>query len=180
MDTSRTTTATLLALAATLALLAGALARDTDYCYQNESEKYILFASKTAYEFVRDSRRGAEILPHCTPLQVWWLNRHGTRYPGKSTIKSMAEKLPGLRDSILTNHQERWGRLCDADLEALQQWKLTVSEGQENVLTPAGELELYLTAKRLRDRFPEVLKLPYTSSRYKASHENLLLDMQGI
>lgn len=158
----------LIFLGLSLCLLVVPFAVQGEYCYSDDPNKYFLFASKTAYEFARETDVKEDV-PGCTPLQVWWMNRHGTRYPGKQTVASM-EKLWDLRDAIIRNKNDRYGQMCDADLDALREWRLDVNESISNNLTPAGEEELQLLAGRLRERFPAAFERKYSARWYQFRH----------
>lgn len=54
------------------------------------------------------------MLTGCTPVQMWVLARHGTRYPGKEMIPTLLN-LTNVRDEIIKNH-ERGGELLGKNL----------------------------------------------------------------
>merc|ERR1712012_654446 len=54
----------------------------------------------------------------CSPLHVWTLVRHGSRYSGDDSIQMMIDELPQLRDKILASNN----KLCSVDQELLKYW----------------------------------------------------------
>ncbi|KAJ8665112.1 hypothetical protein QAD02_006774 [Eretmocerus hayati] len=147
-------------LVSLVALMSRVTAREFDYCYSYESDPYLLMGTKTAYQFVQ-GKNGLPPIPSCTPVQIWVLSRHGTRYPDRTTILQMST-LSKLRDQIIYNHDNRGnGRLCDADLGHLKSWQMNprVNDNTADFLTiPQGEQDMRLLAKRLQSGFPELLR----------------------
>ena len=47
---------------------------------------------------------------NCSPQALWWLFRHGTRYPGRSTISWMKVRGLQIRDAITDAHSEGRGK----------------------------------------------------------------------
>ncbi|PSN34766.1 Multiple inositol polyphosphate phosphatase 1 [Blattella germanica] len=134
---------------------------DQDYCYADEENPYLMFGTKTAYEFVHEKPRNPENVPHCQPVQFWLLSRHGTRYPNKKDIARM-EHLPELRDQILRNHEIRkQGRLCERDLENLREWTLHVFPSQAENLANQGYDDMKFMARRFKTQFPALLNRTY-------------------
>ncbi|XP_023245897.1 multiple inositol polyphosphate phosphatase 1-like [Copidosoma floridanum] len=144
-------------LAVLAALVVQGAAREYDYCYAYDNDHYLLMGTKTAYQFVYGRSRIPPV-PSCTPIQIWILARHGTRYPGREFIRRLP-KLLSLRDQII-NDNEPFGRLCGADLEFLRNWRPNpnMNEAMADFLTPQGEQDIRLLAKRLQSEFPELLR----------------------
>ncbi|XP_067005403.2 multiple inositol polyphosphate phosphatase 1 [Anabrus simplex] len=173
-----------------LAAAALVIARKTDYCYSDISDPYLYFSSKTAYEFIHPNNPSPENLPHCEPVQLWFLGRHGTRYPSAGNIAEL-RNLTTLRDLIVRNHETgaKEGRLCDKDLESLKSWTFNLTVDDDNKLTPQGEEDLQFLARRLKQLFPSLLSTPYKSDLYhfrstdtqrtKASAENFAKGLFG-
>lgn len=85
------------------------------------------------------------------------LVRHGTRNPSAKLITKMRERLPEIRDLIV-----------DANFASLlKKWRIYISEKDQKLLTHEGEEEMLLLAKRMQQRFPEVLNSKYTNSSFK-------------
>lgn len=137
-----------------------------DYCYAEEEYPYLMFGTKTAYEFIHEKPRNPEIVPSCQPIQFWLLSRHGTRYPKREDITNM-EHLHEVRDLIIRNHDERkLGRLCEHDLENLKRWSLNVFPGQAHSLANQGYDDLKFMARRFKSQFPTLLNKTYQDDIY--------------
>ena len=70
------------------------------------------------------------------------------------------------------------GRLCNQDLQYLQEWvpNSNLNEIMSNYLTPQGNQDMRLLARRLQSQFPEVLRSnPGTVSYQTYKVFNLLL-----
>ncbi|CAH0563865.1 unnamed protein product [Brassicogethes aeneus] len=143
-----------------------------EYCYTDDREPYIFFASKTSYEAL-DKRSGFQHnIPDCTPVQMWSLNRHGTRLPGRRTIEAL-RKLQQIQQEIVKNHEERRsypdkGRLCPKDYDLLKRWRWndTIREDRASDLTSEGVNELKMLARRYKAKFPQVLQEQYNERSY--------------
>nr|XP_024217306.1 multiple inositol polyphosphate phosphatase 1 isoform X2 [Halyomorpha halys] len=146
--------------------LQGLATADTDpYCFSDDHDPYNLFATKTAYEVVRDKRLKIGVVPDCTPVMIWGLFRHGTRYPHEDEIKQQMG-LSTLRDTILRNSPQDMD-MCNEDIDLLKDWSYNVNMSEADLLTESGVTELQLLAKRLRSNFPDVLNAHYTEERFK-------------
>lgn len=66
---------------------------------------------------------------------------------------------------ITTQHIFADGHLCDTDLDFLRSWQpnANLNEVVADNLTPQGEQDMRLLAKRLQSEFPEILR-PKTQS----------------
>ncbi|KAL7290244.1 hypothetical protein TKK_0015946 [Trichogramma kaykai] len=164
-----TTTTWGLALLVGLLLINGTAARESDYCYSYESYPYVSMATKTAYQFAHGKAR-LQPVPSCTPIQIWILARHGTRYPDSADIGRLVS-LSKLRDQILYNHETRGhGRMCDQDLQRLRNWRPNPNmiEFNADLLTEQGNEDMRLFAKRLQSYFPELLRTNLYSVSYQS------------
>ncbi|KDR19043.1 multiple inositol polyphosphate phosphatase 1-like [Zootermopsis nevadensis] len=140
---------------------------DQDYCFASEENPYLMYGTKTAYEFVHEKPRNPEAVPYCRPVQFWMLTRHGTRFPEKKAIYSM-QHLPDLRDQIINNHERRRkGRLCSEDLENLRKWTLSVFQNQAKELANQGYDDLKFMARRFKSQFPTLLNQTYSQDLYE-------------
>merc|ERR1712115_103293 len=74
----------------------------------------------------------------CSPLHVWTLVRHGSRYSGDDSIQMMIDELPQLRDRILASNN----KLCSVDQELLKYWAVDpdLTPDLDKNLHPEGEL----------------------------------------
>ncbi|XP_071444237.1 multiple inositol polyphosphate phosphatase 1 [Hetaerina americana] len=139
------------------------------YCYNNDQDPYIRFATKTAYNFVFDEKDPEEV-PGCEPAQVWMLARHGTRNPSKDELGPLQELNP-LRDQIIKNHETRTdGRLCYPDKENLKNWQLRTGKTIAATLTKQGRTDMSLLGSRMRTNFPSLFREGYREDRYVFRH----------
>lgn len=140
---------------------------EQDYCFNHEENPYLMYGTKTAYEFVHEKSRNPEDIPHCHPIQFWMLSRHGTRFPDMQTIYTM-QRLSDLRDQIINNREIRHnGRLCDEDLDNLKRWTLSVFPNQADSLTNQGYDDLKFMARRFKSQFPKLLNQTYSQHLYE-------------
>ncbi|CAG9767401.1 unnamed protein product [Ceutorhynchus assimilis] len=143
-----------------------------DYCYRQDEEPYIYFASKTSYDSL--TRRGGQqhIVPGCKPIQFWSLNRQGTRLPEADEIQRL-RRLQELKDEIVRNYEERksypdTGKLCFDDYNLLRRWRWndSITEERASSLTQQGINELKLLARKYRTKFPHLFNQPYNDQIY--------------
>lgn len=140
---------------------------DQDYCFAYEDNPYLMYGTKTAYEFVHEKTRNPEDVPNCRPIQFWMLSRHGTRFPETKTIHTM-QRMSDLRDQIINNHEiRRKGRLCTEDLDHLKKWTLSVFPNQAKTLTNQGYDDLKFMARRFKSQFPNLLNQTYRKDLYE-------------
>ena len=101
----------------------------------------------------------------CSPLHVWTLVRHGSRYSGDDSIQMMIDELPQLRDRILASESNK---LCSIDQELLKYWAVDpdLTPDLDKNLHPEGELELELMGQRYGQRFPKLLG-EYEDSKFR-------------
>ena len=132
---------------------------NANYCYSDDEHPYLLFDTKTAYEFTHGLIKNTTV-PNCEPVQIWMLIRHGTRNPSSEEIKSMKRNLPKLNEKIIENH-EKYGSvdLCEKDLKNLRVWSPAKNlKNRKNYLTEQGEKDLRSLGMRFRDYFPQLLQ----------------------
>merc|ERR1712012_1027991 len=100
----------------------------------------------------------------CSPLHVWTLIRHGSRYSGDDSIQMMIDELPQLRDKILASNN----KLCSVDQELLKYWAVDpdLTSDLDKNLHPEGELEMELMGQRYGQRFPKLLG-EYEDSKFR-------------
>lgn len=158
------------ALAFAAAMLATASARTfgrSSACYSNETDPYVLFATKTSYfEVDEEDASPEEDPPGCEAAAFWLIARHGTRNPGDDDILLMKLRGPVLRDEIVWLHGEGAGDLCQADVDRFVAWDFNLTVADESLLTESGKLELFEMGHRFRSRFPDILALPFDTGLY--------------
>lgn len=164
-----------------LSIITLTVAVSSDYCLAEDTQPYLYFSTKTAYEITQQKYepeqevlpRGIQAIPDCTPVGIWMLIRHGTRYPHFDEIKRFRE-LINIRDQIIANNRERGnGKLCGEDVVALKGWTFNVTEDEADELTWQGEVDLRQIAKRLKGHFRELLDATYTDSRFSIHYTNV-------
>uniref|UniRef100_A0A1B6GTD8 Multiple inositol polyphosphate phosphatase 1 n=2 Tax=Cuerna arida TaxID=1464854 RepID=A0A1B6GTD8_9HEMI len=136
-----------------LAILSTGQAQDS--CYADNSNPYLNFATKTAYEHAYN-KRGISAVPDCKPVQLWLVARHGTRWPGADNIPEFQE-LNQIKNHIISNYNSNKGSLCLQDIENLKAWTFTLTPEMGDMLTVQGKQDLYFMGRRLRSYFPELL-----------------------
>ena len=93
-------------------------------------------------------------------MQVWGLIRHGTRYLKEIELYQLnLPSLNGIRDEIVNNHKNGRGQMCDRDIQTLGEWDYNKHVHAQDNMTELGIHELRSLGKRLRDTFPEALKV---------------------
>jgi len=91
----------------------------------------------------------------CTPVHLWTLVRHGSRYTSDGNLEDMIEDLPALRDKILAANNSN---LCFIDKELLKYWNVDdLDVEMDHRLHKEGELELKKMGQRWLKRFPDLL-----------------------
>ena len=113
-------------------------------------------STKTGYrQIVKDLERETKLeVPNCSPVHLWTVVRHGTRYPSKKAIRLMRGDIPRLRDAILAAES---GDLCDEDRKLLGDWNIDVDPEQAKHLHVEGDSEMILLGERWLSRLPELL-----------------------
>ena len=113
-------------LLASLTLLSGT--------FQIESKLVRHAGSRTPYSYL------VEELPHWShpaeyqPLKLWFLTRHGTRYPKQEEIQLMNKRLPQFDSN----------------------WKSQVKLEDAWKLHNEGKLEMYFLGERIREKFSKL------------------------
>ncbi|KAK2718384.1 multiple inositol polyphosphate phosphatase 1-like [Artemia franciscana] len=137
-----------------------------EHCFFHSSDTYPYYGSKTAYmnnKFRPNNSNETET--NCSPKNIWFLARHGTRNPGVKYLRRMRDHLPLLRDQILENHGNGQGELCKYDIELLHRWRLTASDQEAKFLVDEGYTELESIGRRFKSRFPALFE-SYNNESY--------------
>ncbi|XP_075230986.1 multiple inositol polyphosphate phosphatase 1-like isoform X2 [Lycorma delicatula] len=134
-------------------------------CYDDDMNPYLLFSSKTSYKtVVQDELPIVTPPPDCSPTMIWMLIRHGIRYAVR--IDDF-QQLYKIRDEIIYNHENKKNvNLCEKDIENLRKWYFAMGSEQENMIHAAGLEEMKELAKRIKNKFPELIKPPYVPGNY--------------
>ena len=125
-------------------------------CYaENSAPPYMFTATKTGYLAVMNPSSDAVQHDGCDPPHsVWFLARHGTRYPSAVAMGPMSKQLPKIRDQVVANHKAGRGELCDQDLVRLADWSFNLTSDDELLLTESGIEEMKGLGRRWRSRLP--------------------------
>ncbi|VVC26256.1 Hypothetical protein CINCED_3A024650 [Cinara cedri] len=129
--------------------------------YQTIENPYTLFGTKTTYSDV--SGEGFHFPSECTPLQVWMLCRHGTRYPSKHMIKKI-NRLDRFKTMITDMSQEK--------LRAIYNWKSHLTLNNDCNLQSRGVEEMKSLATRLKSQLPQLFKSQYDEISFKFMSSN--------
>uniref|UniRef100_A0A1B6DXK1 Multiple inositol polyphosphate phosphatase 1 n=2 Tax=Clastoptera arizonana TaxID=38151 RepID=A0A1B6DXK1_9HEMI len=144
--------------------------RDVSYCFAEDLEPYLAYATKTSYEYINSQSSSIRDVVGCKPVQIWGLFRHGTRYPGSEEIERY-KGLETIRDQIMMNHYDRKdGHLCDKDLENLKTWRFTLTSSDADLLAPQGYSDFLFLAKRMKTQFPDILGTSYSADKFVFRH----------
>ncbi|XP_050440391.1 multiple inositol polyphosphate phosphatase 1-like [Adelges cooleyi] len=129
-------------------------------CYQRESNSNRLYGSKTSYAAVSgvDLQKPSD----CTPIQVWMMSRHGTRYPSRETITEFKTKLNLLKAKITEQSP-----MCWDDINAIRNWNTNLTIQDHYMLQAQGIEELKTLALRLKRQFPNLFSTNYDASKFK-------------
>ncbi|RXG70547.1 hypothetical protein Avbf_05457 [Armadillidium vulgare] len=104
----------------------------------------------------------------CTEEKVWFMSRHGTRYPATSDIGEF-ELLPEISETIVYNHFHGRGCLSEEDVFELKQWLPYYEPRDKGQLHATGAEELYSIGEHWKNMFPTIFSDPYDSSKIKCT-----------
>ena len=133
-------------------------------CVIEESRIVKNLATKTPYEYLKSNENLVSLPENCKPSKFWLMSRHGTRYPSKKGINGINYILPEILNKIdLTKNSQ----LCENDLKLLRSWTPQVNISQAKNLHAEGEKELILMAESYANKFPQILKQPYSPEKFE-------------
>jgi len=134
-------------------------------------QPYIFYGTKTAYELINNEDSSPIFVAGCQPIMFWLTARHGTRYPPASQLVRMKDRLPKLQQTIVENHKDQRGTLCQQDVDNLSnEGSLKFDDNFEEMLTSTGREELLLLARRFRGRFADFFRTTYNIKDYHFRH----------
>ena len=114
----------------------------------------------------------------CTEKKIWFLIRHGTRFPAIKYNSLIRNKLPEIQKTILYNFNANKTTLNESEILKLAKWNISFKTEQSKTLSEEGENEMIDLAERFQSRFPNVLTQDYNNVTYKVkffkylNHEN--------
>ncbi|CAH2096545.1 unnamed protein product [Euphydryas editha] len=126
------------------------------HCYWNNKNPYNYFGTKTPYESVRGDFRDVPPIRGCETVSIWFVTRHGIRYPSEMEMPAMKEA-SALKDIIIKNYFEGKGEMCAQDISDLRDWKWDNLENRPSILTEEGFHELLGFGQRFRQKFYPLL-----------------------
>ncbi|KAI9563599.1 hypothetical protein GHT06_011063 [Daphnia sinensis] len=125
-------------------------------CHTTDPKPYIYYATKTPYELINNEDSSPIFAAGCKAVMFWMVARHGTQYPSSRDVFRMKDRLPKLRKTILQNHKERRGTLCQQDIDGLSNnGSIRIDDDFDEKLTATGREELLVLARRFRGRFAD-------------------------
>ncbi|CAH0398511.1 unnamed protein product [Chilo suppressalis] len=140
-------------------------------CYWNDGSSYQLFSSKTPYDTVRGDIRDYPVPENCSAVTVWLLNRHGNRNPGDDDTDAM-KVIAGLKDEIVDSFNAGKSKLCAQDVDDFKRWKWNETmEVSQSYLTGTGYEELYNIGRRIKERYPHLLKGSQDDFYFRTTNE---------
>jgi multiple inositol-polyphosphate phosphatase/2,3-bisphosphoglycerate 3-phosphatase len=111
-----------------------------------------LYPAPAEAQTLQDDAAARMGLPQCSPVQLNFVVRHGTRFPTHKDITRMRRTHAKLRD-LLAGSGSSPGEDIPPQLEWLQTWESPYPMEDEGTLARAGVEELMGIGERLRSRF---------------------------
>lgn len=159
-------------------------------CLEDNNNFYCKFASKAPYRNIANYEDSAIKFSGCREKKIWFLIRHGTRYPRREQILDFIEELPKIRNLIIENFHNNKTKLNEPEIAKLSKWKITFGPEYSKTLAEEGENEMIDLAERFQSRFPRILNQNYdnktykfkytTTQRTKSSAKNFALGLFGL
>ncbi len=144
-----------------LTLLSLTSSDDSERCEGTTDRLSKHLSTKTPYTYVANLATTLEKPSSCEPRQVWFISRHGTRYPSKKGLRLILDRLPEMALDIREAFDSGQVSLCPDTLSLLETWRPNAIPEDSKTLHPEGELEMILLAERYQSRFPTLLNSDY-------------------
>ncbi|XP_041979279.1 multiple inositol polyphosphate phosphatase 1-like [Aricia agestis] len=126
-------------------------------CYWRSKSHYLFYGNKTPYDIVRGDIREVPPLEGCSPASIWFMVRHGTRFPDKRDRHALRET-SRMKYQIIQSHLQGNGSMCEEDIEVLRSWSWDKKlVDLTSFLTLEGYKELMYFGMRFGERFSEFL-----------------------
>ena len=133
-------------------------------CYAEDREPYMLTATKTGYFPVMNVDDSEIKHEGCkAPDFIWFLARHGTRYPSDIAMQPMKNLLPKIRNQVVHNHKQGRGTMCSKDLANLKNWRFSLTPADALLLTESGKEEMRGLGRRWKNRLGNLTDLMVVS-----------------
>lgn len=169
-------------LIATFAICANATyyINDPKYCYATDPIHLQLkmFSTTSPYNAVRGSAYNPSL---CTPKRIWYVSRHGSRYPSIADGDQLLSPSDPIQSNILNNYYAGKTTLCDRDAKNIKEWHLDPIMLRTDApadLSATGRVELINTARRYQALFPGLLPNKYSQPHYFFRNSPLLRTRQ--
>lgn len=96
---------------------------DPKYCYASDPIRVQLKWGSTTTKY--DANRGAAYNPDlCTPKRIWFVSRHGSRYPSVADGDQLFTPTDPIQSNILNNYYSGKTTLCELDAKNIKEWRL--------------------------------------------------------
>lgn len=154
---------------------------DSKYCYSLDPLRIQTAMSSTTSPY--KATRGSAYNPsQCTPQRIWFLSRHGSRYPSVADGDQLFSPTDTIQSDILANYNAGKTTLCSSDAENIKRWTLNPimlrTDGPAD-LSASGRTELINVAKRYQAAFPTLLPKSYSQPHYFFRNSPILRTRQS-
>ncbi|XP_065217797.1 multiple inositol polyphosphate phosphatase 1-like [Planococcus citri] len=119
-------------------------------------------STKTPYRFIENTDDAEITYEGCEVKKLWAVLRHGTRTPGKETTDFIKNRLPKIRDLIVTSSKND----DSCDINSFKKWNFHAELDDQKTLTHTGEDEMINLGERFGSRFPKILPEDWYNSSY--------------
>ncbi|KAJ6633028.1 Multiple inositol polyphosphate phosphatase 1, partial [Pseudolycoriella hygida] len=137
---------------------------------------------RTSYEAVRRTSVNPAV-SSCTPSRVWFVSRHGGRFPHPPELQDMFDFADStIQADIVRNYEAGRTTLCRQDFEAIRDWRRdsNLTLDQASLTTEAGRVGMRNIARRYQQFFPTLFTETYDRQRFLFRHTNAIRTNQSI
>jgi len=153
------------------------LPNDPFYCYATDPLKpqIAMFGTTTPYDRVSDLFINP-IVSVCKPARVWYVGRHGSRYPSAPDGDNLLKATDTINKEIWENYLSRETTLCLPDAQLIRDWVINPNFTllTPGALTETGWNEETKIAERLQRAFPTLFPKVYNQNYYYFRHSPIL------
>ena len=144
------------------------------YCFSEDPirPQFAMFGTETAYAEIPIPKVINPIVSQCKPSRLWYLGRHGTRFPAAMEGDNLLSEVDTIAVDILQNYESSKTTLCPSDAELIRNWKFNYNFASNTSaeMVEAGWEELKYLSSRLQKAFPTLLPNHYSSEKYFFRH----------